>query len=146
MKNDKTWMVVFDATKCHFYHYDKDHLDLFKKIDHLENRNKGSSFCSDRPGRYKTSLGRGAYSKENDPKTNQICNFAKEIDLFLEKERASQHYEKLIFVAEPRMMGRIKKCITKNVKRMIQHEIQKDLTKMNDRLLLNRVNQNLHWH
>ncbi len=146
MRQEKTWMVVFDATTCHFYHYDRDHLDLFKEMNHVENRDKNIAFSTDRPGRYKTSSGRGTYTTEKDPKTNKIFHFVKEIDHFLEKERASNHYDKLILVAEPRMMGRIKKHITKNVKRLIEHEIPKDLTKMNEHLLLTRVNHDLHWH
>ena len=149
MRHHETWMVVFDATTCHFYHYDRHHLDLFKEIKHLENRGRDADFAYDRPGHYQASGdkgARGAYIKENDHKINHIQHFAKEIDHYLEEERVHQHYDRLILVAEPHMMGRVKKHITKNVQRLVRHQIQKDWMQFDDHTLLSRVNQHIQWH
>ncbi len=146
MRNHDTWMVVFDTTTCHIYHYDKHHLDLLKEIKHIENRGKDSDFALDRPGHYKASNARGAYTPKSNHKANSIQHFANEIGHYLEKERSRQHYDKLILVAEPHMMGRMKKHISKNVERLVHHEVPKSLLWTNDNALLSRVNQHMYHH
>lgn len=56
--------------------------------------------------------------------------FAKELAAYLEKAHDLNEYEKLIVVASREMLGELRKAFEKSVKKVIEHELGKDLLSM----------------
>ncbi|MBX2986571.1 MAG: host attachment protein [Bdellovibrionaceae bacterium] len=53
--------------------------------------------------------------------------FARQIASFLEKARSGQAFDSLILVAEPRLLGAIKRCLSTPLSRMVARVESKDL-------------------
>lgn len=134
------WLMNTNSNCCHIYNYDKDQaaLILIKKINHPENRHKSSdSFTSDRPGHYHSSnSARAAYSEHTDPKATAIDAFSREIARELNSGRNANLYKQLILIASPHMMGLLQHHLDKHVQKLVIHTIQKDLSHLSERELL----------
>lgn len=141
-KHDGIWFLVTDSNTCKIYNYDKKlhQLDLYKKVEHPENKLKDIDLTSDGPGSYHFGhSGSGTYSQPSDPKEIKINNFAREISEELNAGRNTQLYKKLIIVAPPHMNGLIASYLNKHVKDLLAHTIEKDLLHLEDRELLDFV-------
>lgn len=141
------WVVIADSNHCCIYSYQRTPalLNLVKEMVHPEIRQKTSEFLtSDKPGHYKAKDGaHGAFMPPTDPKEVAMNKFAKEISEFLDSSRKKQSYDKIIFIAAPRVNGLIYNQLNQNVTHLITNNINKDYMHMSDNELLAYLRENV---
>ena len=133
------WVINSNSNTCRIYQYNKptSKLDLINEISHPDLKAKVSEMVSDKPGKYKASKSaRGAYSPPSDPKEVKIDNFLHEIADLINQERFKNAFNKLILIAPPQVEGILMLHMDKHVKEMIICSIQKDLIHLNQKDLL----------
>jgi len=71
---------------------------------------------------------------ENDAE-HQVDLFSKRVGEYLEKARSQHRYDKLVLVAPPKFLGRLRKQLGKEVEKLVTSELDKDLYRANAREL-----------
>ncbi|MET4699094.1 protein required for attachment to host cells [Constrictibacter sp. MBR-5] len=92
---------------------------------------------TDRPGRVSESVGgaRHAIEPRTDPHRDQKRRFAQELADRLDRAAGEGAYTRLILVAPPQMLGDLRDVLTERARALVAAEIDKDLTKADDREL-----------
>ena len=90
-----TYVLVANAGEACLYTIDNlrtDNLELLKKFDHPESRQKWSDSVSDKRGRYQTDhAARCSYEDKFDPKDMEADSFARELFDEMKGERIVGH-------------------------------------------------------
>jgi len=127
-----TWILVANASQATLYRNDGPGKGLQKVRDlaHEASRMKGADLVSDRPGH---SPGQGtrrtAYEPAMTPKAIEADRFALALARELDLARTQNAYERLVLVASPQFMGRIKQHLDGHVQQMVTASIEKDYTR-----------------
>jgi protein required for attachment to host cells len=66
--------------------------------------------------------------EETSPAEIEAENFSREIGRFLDKARTDHRYDRLFLIAPPRFLGMMRKQLGKEVEKLVQEEIDKDLS------------------
>lgn len=127
-----TWVVTADSARAEFFEVDRIGGD-FKAVhdlSHADALKKGRELTSDRPGRSFDSSGAGrhAMATQVDPRDHEADVFAREVCQFIEGARGKQRFERLIVVAPPDFLGRLRRQITPAANRMVVESVPKNLT------------------
>lgn len=141
-------VINANAASCRIYHYTKQplKLTLLKEILHPENRLKDSDIYSDRNGHYQGGeSSRGAYSPHMDAKAVLLDNFAREITHELNHERLKNGLDGIVIIAPPHMDGLLYQHLDKNTKGMVRHNIKKDLLHLQDKALLDFLQEHTRY-
>ncbi|OGV50035.1 MAG: hypothetical protein A3F46_06025 [Legionellales bacterium RIFCSPHIGHO2_12_FULL_42_9] len=139
-------IITANSNHCciYDYHHKKNQLKLIKKFDHPENRLKNAELLTDRPGHYQSGhSNRGAFSQASDPGLVNIDNFARELAHELDEERNHHDYTELVLVMPPQMEGYLSQHMTKQVKELVKHVIQKNMMHCTERELLHYLQDHL---
>lgn len=107
-----------------------DHpIDLVREIDHPEGRLKASEIDSDRPGRSfdRGGQGRHALSPEESPTEHVDHRFVTDLANDLERALQAGEFSGLVIVAAPKLLGRLRAALSKNLHKQVIGEIAKDL-------------------
>ena len=154
------WIVVCDASRARVF---KEHgrtgaYELVREIEHPESRAHVRDLVSDAEGRKPVGMplggsyggrsvslgyGRIGAAPRSDPKEVEAAKFARELRAVLERGLYDHSYETLILVAPPTFLGLLQSAFGDGLSRRVEARIGKDLTKMTDRELRERVRENL---
>jgi protein required for attachment to host cells len=130
-----TWVVTADSAQAEFFEVDRigGEFRTIQELTHAEALKKGRELTTDRPGRAFDSAGTGrhAMSTQVDPKEHEADVFAREICHYIEGARSKHRFERLIVIAPPDFLGRIRQQITPAANRMVVESIAKNLTGCN---------------
>ena len=126
-----TWVVTADSTRADFYQVERIGGD-FKPVttmNHVEGKKKGQDLVTDRPGRSFDSAGTGrhAMSQQVDPRDHEANVFAREVCDKLELGRTRGSYGRLIVLAPPDFLGRLRKNITPAANRLVIESVPKNV-------------------
>jgi protein required for attachment to host cells len=121
------WVVVADASTAVIYRADDtfDEFEAVQSMEHPEGRMKGRELYSDGPGK---TAGGGVHSATSDHAAQRDAEddrFARSVAGQL--DHGLPQYERLILVAPPRFLGRLRSAIGKTTKRAVVATIDKDL-------------------
>ena len=126
------WVVVADSVRCRLYEKEKVGSDLCEKKAwvHPIGRQNDSDMVSDRSGSAQGSVGQGrhAMQQKTDPKEHERDVFAHEICQKLEKARSRGSFDKLVLVAPPAFLGKMRGEMSDELRRLVVAEVNKDLT------------------
>jgi protein required for attachment to host cells len=126
-----TWVVTADSTRADFYRVEKIGGDFqpVTSINHAEGKKKGQDLVTDRPGRAFDSAGTGrhAMSGQVDPRDHEANVFAREICEKLELGRTRGAYGRLIVLAPPDFLGRLRKNITPAANKLVIESVPKNV-------------------
>lgn len=135
MKAKTTWVLVADGARARIVRdvatgvatADRPE-DLVFEIDHKQLR----EMMADRPGRSFASEGarRSAMEYRSDPVAEQEAAFADMLLERLEQRHAAHEFDRLLIVAEPRMLGLIRQKVSPTLQRAVVKEVPKDWTKL----------------
>jgi len=128
------WIVVADEARAKILSTEKAS-GLPHAVDEListEANMLNQELVSDKAGRSFDSAGQGRHGvgEKDDPKDQVAKRFAKEVGTYLDMKRQGGLYTKLIIVAAPRFLGKLRKSLTDGVSELVSLEIDKDLTKL----------------
>lgn len=126
-----TWIVVADAYRARFFSADKPAGPLFEleTLSNPEGRLHEGDLVTDRDGRDSNRNGsRHGLGGENTAKNEQINRFAGEVCARLETGRQKHAFDRLYVVGAPAFLGLLRKHQSSGLRRLIRHEIDKDVT------------------
>lgn len=133
-----TWVLVANASQAVLYLNEGPGkgLQKLRELTHEASRRKSGELVSDRPG-HNTGHGtaRGAYEPAKTPKEIEADRFAGELAHELAAGRAQHAYQRLVLVASPHFMGRLKQHLDLHVQQLVTAAVEKDYTKATPREL-----------
>jgi len=126
-----TWVVTADSAKADFFEVDRigGEFRPIASLTHLEGKKKSQDLISDRPGRAFDSagLGRHAMSSQVDPREHEAEVFAREVGETLELGRTKGSFERLIVLAPPDFLGKLRKTITPAANKLVVESVAKSV-------------------
>jgi protein required for attachment to host cells len=129
-----TWVLIANSSNAKLYKSEKPYhqLELIKKFEHPQSREKARDLITDGYGRYKftTNSPPSAYSDPMNPKEVEAERFAHELALELNQGRTKNHYHHLVLVAPSHFRGLLNKYCDNHVLNLVVHSINKDYTKI----------------
>jgi protein required for attachment to host cells len=136
-RHKRTLIVVADGARARFFEprHDTHTLVAAAQADMVapESRLQNQEIVSDRPGRgfgsADASTHRHAFEPHHDPHKLEKHNFTAELARTL--DGLCGQYDRLVVVAPPRSLGELDTLLTPQVKKMVSHQIPKDLTGAN---------------
>lgn len=126
------WIVVSDRHEARIFSVSrpKQKLSLVKKLECREAQAKPRELATDRPGRVFSSAGRARHTldPEQDAKEHAIDLFARDLAHELNTEFHLEAFDEWVLIAEPKMLGRIRKALTERVAKVLVKTVDKDLS------------------
>lgn len=131
MKVKETWVLIADAARARIVRHRRDGMEAEDLLFEFDHKQLGE-IMSDRPGRSFASEGRrrSAMDYRSEPEKEQEARFAEALLAELEQHLHAHEFERLAIVAEPRMLGTLRKRMSPMLRRTIVTEVAKDLTKV----------------
>ena len=126
-----TWILVADNTRARIFSADtpSSPLEEIEDFSHAEGRLHDREMTSDLPGKIK-SVGAGghAFEQPTDPKKHEADNFAHSVAQYLEDAHNAHKFEQLLIVSEPSFLGLLRNQLSDQVKKLVQFELDKNIT------------------
>lgn len=125
------WVVLADEAKARIFGADAvlDDLVEIRDLIHPEGRMSGRELKSDRAGRFsKWGGARTAADPRTEVEVVEATRFAAEVADVLRVGRNAGEYERIILVAPPKFLGRLRAALDPNVSRVVVGAIDKDLS------------------
>jgi protein required for attachment to host cells len=127
-----TWVIVADGTRARFFNRHANRkLEEFDVLVSPDNRMHEGDLVSDRLGRVDGGGAAHGLGNKNTAKEHEQDLFAKRVASRVEEGRTAGQVNKLILVAVPRFLGRIRASLSTPCADMITHTIDKELTQLN---------------
>lgn len=151
MKTTKgTWVIVANRAFAKVFDYQEgERCVLIRELEHPEGRAKNHELNSDKDGRQESRVmhNSGPMSTQHLPVEHEADRFAKELATMLDNACATSECGKLIIVAEPKFLGRLRAAIGKPSLNCLSHSIPKDIAGMDaaelERELINLIGRDL---
>lgn len=133
-RHKRTLIVVADGARARFFEprLEAHTLVPANRADMVapDSRLPNQEIVSDRPGRgagtADAATHRHGFEPVHDPHKLEKHNFTAELAKTLDE--MCEHYDRLVVVAPPRSLGELDTLLSPQVKKMVSHQIAKDLT------------------
>lgn len=133
---NKHWYLVGERAGARIFEQEgvKSELRLIKNFENHQGALKTSELVSDRQGRTESSSANGhhAVGKEDTARQHVLERFSKELGKFLEHEAQQKSFSSIVLVAEPQMLGELRKSIGKVTSKLVRDGISKDFIRVSD--------------
>ena len=125
-----TWVLVAQRAGSQIYQHrgPGKGLDLHATFENEEGRLRDREIDSDRPGRAFDShrIGRHAMEAHEAPHERIAATFARTMAQTLDESRMKGDFDQLILVAEPRMLGLLRKALGAGTTARVRGSIDKE--------------------
>lgn len=143
-KEKKTWIIIAQRTQAKLIEYSGKGKNLLtiKGFINPAGKLQTRELVSDKPGRsYSQSTGmrRSAMSSSEDAHEHSLTVFAKELAKALSKGLSDHACDRLVLVAEPHCLGKIKENLSTKVQKYIQATVDKDLFRLDNKKLFAKL-------
>lgn len=126
------WVIVANSERCRVFAQEEGGRALREKDDwvHPASRLHDSQVMSDHPGSDHGSFGQGRHPMpgKTDPKVHEQEAFAHEVCGQLEQWRKQEEFDRLVLIAPPTFLGRLRSAMSKEMQKMVVAEVDRDLT------------------
>lgn len=125
------WIIVADTTRARIFITESSSSPLQELADltHTEGRLHDREITQDLPGRHTGTGGTGhPYNSATDPKKYEAVQFVHQIIGYLEEARNANRFDRLMIVAEPSMLGLLRKEMPEQIKKQVAFELDKNIT------------------
>jgi len=127
-----TWVVTADSSSANIFEIQGigGEFQPVAQLRHTESQLRDSELVSDRQGRISDSVntgGRHAMIPHSDPKDHEIDVFAREVCQFIDNARSRNQFERLVFVAPPEFLGRLRNTISAASNKLVTESLAKNL-------------------
>lgn len=127
----KQWVVVADAARARIFAAIGPDSELRELHDlvHPESRRHTGDLRTGGKGEVVESIGRSMRQTDRETTTGEkhADTFAAEVAAFLRQHRVDNDYERLILVAEPGMLGRLRHKLDSATARLVEETVDKNL-------------------
>jgi protein required for attachment to host cells len=128
-----TWIVAADASRARILQVaGRQRLSEIETLLNPEGRLSDRELTTDANPRLH---GPGGQSAREEPSAveHAVEMFSKRIGDYLEKARTDHRYDQLVLVAPPKILGKVRKELGKEVEKLVADELPKDLSWFNAR-------------
>jgi protein required for attachment to host cells len=132
-----TWIVAADSAHARVLQVADRKQELVEVDDLLnpEGRMQERELVSDAQPRLNGPGGTQSAREATGAVEHSVDLFSKRIGDYLEKARTEHRYDKLVLVAPPKFLGKLRKELGKEVAKLVTDELDKDLYRANAREL-----------
>jgi protein required for attachment to host cells len=129
-----TWVLVADSAHARIFSAEKPTSTLkeLEGLVHSKSRQHEQKLTSDLPGRQaggSTAI-HHSVGNEGNIKENEMVVFAKELSRRLDAAQREGKFRRLIVVAAPAFLGRLRQEMSSKVSKLVSHEIDKNIIKL----------------
>lgn len=126
-----TWIVALESRGARIFQTKgrSAHLSLVQTFSHPIGKEPSSHINTDRQGK-RRSPGAGSFhsfSPHVDPHEQENKRFVKEIAHYLQASPNGHHFERLILVAPPHLLGDLRKALPEPLKKKVLQELAKEI-------------------
>jgi protein required for attachment to host cells len=143
-----TWIVVADAGRGRIFEMQEEgHLAEIEDFVNPAERERNADLRTDSYGRF---YGKGEREEGHtaepavSPREHEAERFAIHIAEYLDQARTHHQYEKLKLIAAPSFLGVLRNKLDEEVLKLVDLQLDQDLTKASVRELEQRLEQTLH--
>jgi protein required for attachment to host cells len=133
---NKHWYLIGHLAGARIFEQEgiKQELRLVRRFENPEGKLKTSELVSDRQGRSDSNsmIGHNAVGNVDTARKHVLENFVQEIGKFLEQQAERNAFASIVLVAEPHVLGEIKKVIRKVTSHRMRQAVTKDLVHVSD--------------
>ena len=133
------WVLVADSAKARLFRGTSPNSEIeeFHDLVNEQARQDELELTSDKQGRFHDDQGDhqpGAPRSSAEPsaKEHSVDAFAKTISDFLDRHSSRGDFEHLALVAEPKLLGRLRKSLASHASDKVLEEVTKNLTTQSD--------------
>lgn len=133
-----TWLLAADSSRARIFELSADdgHLQEVEDMLNPEGRMMDQDINAEPKSRF-FGGGRGAQMGHTDqrteePKQHAAELFSKQVAHWLDDARNEHKFDKLCVVAPPHMLGLLRENLSKEVQKMVEEEIPKDIAGMKE--------------
>ena len=135
---DTTWILVADRTRARIFEEVRSPRAVQEIADLINplGRARHSELTTDAEGRSRSSSLRTRAHTESPgvtADTHEAERFSHQIADYLETARNEHRYSRLWIVAAPKFLAMIRKSLSREARKLIEEEIDKDLSRSNVR-------------
>ena len=124
-----TWIVTGDAARARILQVTgRNQVEEIETLVNPKARMNDRELTTDAHPRFRGTDGPANDRQETGAADHEAELFAKEIDRYLDRARMRKRYDRLFLLAPPRFLGMIRKALGKEVQKLVQDEIDKDLS------------------
>jgi len=127
------WIVVADASRARVFSRNKKFspLEEVESLVHPESRLRSQDLVTDRPGQKQKARTTGEYEagEGTDPKEVEAEVFARELAERLDKAHKSGSFEQLVLMAEPDVLGEMRKRLNDKTADALARTVAVNLTR-----------------
>lgn len=130
LPNEPTYIVACSGAEARVF-LSQRRFGKWKRVENLENPSaavRDKERNTDRPGRAFDSFGKGrhAMAQEETGREHELQQFAHSVAQFLAKAQAAGQFKQLILVAEPTVLGFVRRKLSAPLKRSLRFEVPKN--------------------
>ena len=130
LPNEPTYIVACSGAEARIFLSER-RFGSWSQLGVLENPGvtlRDQDRNTDRPGRAFDSFGKGrhAMSPEESGREHELQNFAGDISKYLSKAHSAGQFKQLVFIAEPTILGFVRRKLSARLKRALSFEIPKN--------------------
>lgn len=126
-----TWILVAHRSGAKIFESSgpRSELKLSRKIDHPEGRLQNREIDADRPGQTDSRVGYGRHPKvpEQRAADHLAEEWAKELAQIADRGRKDHAFERLVLVAEPSFLGRLRAALPAHTANLVAATLDKNL-------------------
>jgi protein required for attachment to host cells len=143
-----TWVIAADSNRARIFEESPDHkLQEIEDMYNPEGRQADRDVISDEYGKFAQGKGGATRPAEDHPGARGVGHrmpantadpqesmhehhleqFAKEVSRYLDKARTEHRFDKLRVIADPKFLGMMRRNESKEVQKMVEEEIPKEL-------------------
>ena len=133
------WVLVADASKARFFQGTSPNSELteFHDLVNEESRRDELDLVTDKPGRFDDDIGghqtgRPRSSAEPSARENEVDEFVRRITKYLNQQSSQGKFEHLSVIAEPKVLGRLRKGLASHTEEKVLEEVTKNLSKASE--------------
>lgn len=130
------WILAADSSRAKIFESLAPRADIreIENFDHPQGRASNRELNTDARPRF---FGRGERGHTEDPQVDAVQHenelFSKMISDYLEQARVEHRYDRLCVIAPPKFLGLMRQNLSKETQKLIDEEIDKDLSKLDAR-------------
>ena len=154
-KSERTWVLVGNQAEAKILQRDTagdGGFQVLYRFHHPEGKLKshelgtdrpGRSFDSPRSGRSKAAAHRHTYASSADPREQSVNRFVAALANWLDAERKLDRYDRLLIVAEPRFLGKMKANLDGGTSERLLPPLDRDFNYLTEGELMETLNEEL---
>ena len=153
-----TWIVAADSSRARIFevHGPQDHLHEIEDFANPAGRSSDSEIRTENLGRFGGKTGGraspyqagGGRANTGEPDVSPVEHetelFSKTVSDYLDKAHAEHRYDKLCLIAFPKFLGLMRQNMSKEVRKLVEDEVPKDISGLETREIEDYVKNKLH--